>query len=171
MTRANDMLYLTSSGKPSEFIGDINPKFMKLKNQSRARRYYDIHLEDYLYKEKIIDLYSEKEKVRQWMIRELIENYGYHESLIDVEYKVISFSKVGSVDIAVSIYNNYNCIPYIFIETKALYKGLQNGLEQLKSYMSGSNTCQYGIVTDGNELVVIKKTLMLLKTSLCSIFP
>lgn len=43
----------------------------------------------------------------------------------------------------------------MFVEVKALGKGLQNGFEQLKSYMSNSNTCHYGIVTDGNEMIII----------------
>jgi SOS-response transcriptional repressors (RecA-mediated autopeptidases) len=157
MTRANELLYLTSSGNPSKFISEINPKYLKLKYKSRVDKYYNIQLDNYLYKDRIIDLYSNEEKVRQWMLKELMDNYKYPAKLVDVEYKLNNFSKVGSVDIAVSIYSNNNCVPYIFVETKALYNGLQNGLEQLKSYMSNSKTCQYGIVTDGNEFVTINK--------------
>lgn len=75
---------------------------------------------------------------KQWAIKELMETYKYPEKLIDVEYKVNNFSKTGSVDIAVSINSNNSFVPYIFIETKALNKGLHSGLEQLKSYMSSS---------------------------------
>jgi SOS regulatory protein LexA len=98
---------------------------------------------------------QEEEKVRQWVIKELINTYKYPVDLIDVEYKVNNFSAVGSVDIAISIYKNNNRIPYIFIETKAYGSGVTKGLSQLKSYMSNCKTCQYGIVTDGNEFVVI----------------
>jgi len=34
-------------------------------------------------------------------------------------------------------------------------KGIENSLKQLKSYMSNDRSCQYGIATDGNELVII----------------
>jgi len=40
---------------------------------------------------------QEEEKVRQWVIKELINTYKYPVDLIDVEYKVNNFSAVGSV--------------------------------------------------------------------------
>lgn len=157
MTRANELLYLTSSGKPSKFIAEINPEYLQMSNGSSVKTFYDIHLDDYLFKDRIIDLYSNEEKVRQWFIKELHKSYGYPLSLMDIEYKVSNFSKVGSVDIVVSIYSRNTRLPYIFVELKCNGKGLQNGLEQLKSYMSNSKTCQYGVVTDGNEIVFINK--------------
>lgn len=155
MTRANELLYLSSSGTPSLFIKEINHNYLKVNSYSKFRKYYDIKLENYAFREKIFNLYSNEEKVRQWVIKELEQTYTYPSELIDVEYKVNSFSASGSVDIAVSIYSNNNLIPYIFIEVKCFGKGVKDGLSQLKSYMSHSKTCQYGIVTDGNELIVI----------------
>lgn len=76
-----------------------------------------------------------------------------------VAFIVNSFSQVGLVDIAVSIYYNNTRIPYIFIETKAFGKGIQSGLAQVKSYLSHSPTCQYAIVTDGNELQILNRNL------------
>lgn len=155
MTRANELLYMTSSETPSKFINEINPEFLRLNFRSRVRRFYSLPLDVYSYKDKIFDLYSNEEKVRQWMIKELELNYKYPSGLIDVEYRVNNFSKQGFVDIAVSIYKGNTRIPYIFIETKAFGKSLSTGVEQLKSYMSNASACQYGIVTDGNSFVVI----------------
>lgn len=155
MTRANELLYLSSSGTPSPFIKEIDHKYLKLNSYSKFGKYNDIKLEDYAFRDKIFDLYSKEEKIRQWVIKELEGTYKYPLDLIEVEYKVNSFSALGSVDIVISVYNNNSRIPYIFIEVKSFGKGVQDGLSQLKSYMSHSKTCQYGMVTDGNELIVI----------------
>lgn len=157
MTRANELLYLTSSGKPSRFLVDIDSKYLKLKYKCKLSKFYNVSLENYAYKSNIIDVYSREEKVRQWIIKELNNVYKYPLELINVEYKVNNFSKVGLVDVAIKIYSNNNPIPYVFIEVKAPHTNLENGLNQLKSYMSNSNTCQYGIVTNGNEVIIINK--------------
>lgn len=157
MTRANEILYMTSGGNPSKFIGEIDSRLLKLDSKCRMRRYYNVGIDDYEYKKDIIDVYSNEEKVRQWVIKELIGNYKYTRSLIAVEYKVNNFSKIGSVDIVLSIYRNGTKIPYVFIETKAYGQGCEAALRQIQSYMSNCKTCQYGLVTDGNEVVVINK--------------
>ncbi|WP_058485473.1 3'-5' exonuclease [Defluviitalea phaphyphila] len=157
MTRSNELLYLTSSGKPSKFINEINPRYLKMRMESKMRKYYPIQIHNYYFSDKIKDIYSNEEKIRQWVISELINTYNYPKSLIDIEQKVYNFSKVGFVDIVVYIYKNNEKIPYIYIETKALKTGIENALCQLKSYMNVSKTCQYGIVTDGYDLVIINK--------------
>ena len=157
MTRSNQMLYITTSGTPSKFIGDINNKYLKMDKLSRAKRYYNVGIENYHFKDKIIDIYSNEEKIRQWFIRELMETYKYPLNLIEVEYKVNNFSRTGSVDLCVCIYKNGNLIPYIFIETKAFGMDLDQAIRQVQSYMSCSQTCQYGVVVNGNEIQVINK--------------
>lgn len=157
MTRANELLYLTSSGMPSKFFKDINNKYLKLDTLSKVKRFYNIDIDNYKFKNEIINLYSKEEKIRQWFIKELMETYKYPKSLIDVEYKVNNFSRVGSVDICISIYRNGEKIPFIFVETKSFGAGLENGLRQVKSYMSCCKTCQYGVVVDGNEILIIDK--------------
>ncbi|WP_138207546.1 type I restriction enzyme HsdR N-terminal domain-containing protein [Haloimpatiens lingqiaonensis] len=48
----------------------------------------------------------EEEKVRQWIIKELMDTYKYPKDLIDVEYKVNNFSTIGKVDVCISIYKS-----------------------------------------------------------------
>jgi len=159
MTRANELLYMTSAGRPSKFINEINPKLLRIKENCNISKFYNINqVEDYICKEKIIDIYSREEKVRQWILRELKDNYKYPLGLIDIEYKINSFSKVGFVDIVVSIYKDNKKLPYIFIETKAPNMGIEDAIDQLKSYMSTTNTCHYGIATDGNKLTIIDRS-------------
>lgn len=155
MTRATERLYMTCSGVPSRFLSEINGEYLKLNDESSTRRFYNVSFENYLFKEKVSDLYSNEEKVRQWFIKELLTSYKYPADLIEVEYKVNAFSKIGLVDCAVSIFNNKNKIPYIFIEFKRKNKGIEDCIGQLKSYMSASKQVRYGVATDGNEFVVI----------------
>ncbi len=165
MTRATERLYMTADGFPSKFIGDINPRFLKYDEKIKMGNFYSLPTGKYAFKNKLKDSYSQEEKVRQWIINELKESYKYPERLIDIEYQVNSFSRVGYVDVVVSIYNNNNNkkVPYIFVEVKRPGAGISNCLEQLKSYISTSSTCQYGIATDGVDLVIINKDLEAVK--------
>lgn len=160
MTRATERLYMTCDGNPSKFIADINSKCLKYDENTLMRNFYTINIEKYAFKDKIKDQYAAEEKVRQWVINELKETYKYQENLIDIEYQVNSFSRIGYVDIAVSTYIKNNKVPYIFIEIKRQGAGLTNCLEQLKSYMSTSPTCQYGIATDGVDIIIINRDML-----------
>lgn len=159
MTRATELLYISSSREESEFINDIDYRYLRLNTKCGFRKFHHINIEEYQFKDNIIDLYSSEEKVRQWIIKELMDTYKYPKDLIDVEYKVNNFSTIGKVDVCISIYNNKNKIPYIFVELKRRGRNLEDGIEQLKSYMNCNKTCQYGIITDGNNIVILNKNL------------
>jgi DNA helicase-2/ATP-dependent DNA helicase PcrA len=159
MTRATEKLYLTADGAPSKFISDINSKFLKHDENTLISHFYALTQEIFSFKEKLVDVYSAEEKVRQWIISELKQTYKYPKKLLDVEYQVNSFSKVGYVDIVVSIYENNTKKPCIFIEVKRQGSGLLTCLKQLKSYISTSPTCKYGVATDGVDLLFINHEL------------
>ncbi|MCX7884182.1 MAG: type I restriction enzyme HsdR N-terminal domain-containing protein [Caloramator sp.] len=156
MTRANEMLYLTSSETPSKFIDDIDKNYLRISSSSNIKKFYKIKTEDFLFTNKIINIYSKEELVRQWLLKELIETYKYPIELIDVEYKINTFSKVGMVDVAIFIYKNNKKIPFIFFETKSFNSKTNSALEQLKSYLNCSS-CFYGATTDGNNFIVIDR--------------
>jgi SOS regulatory protein LexA len=156
MTRANDILYMSSSKVPSQFIGEIDPKFMIMSARSNIRTFYNMKIEDYYFKDQISNIFSSEENVRQWFLSELIDTYKYPSKLLHIEYPVNSFSQAGAVDIAVCIYKNKGIkSPFIFVEIKAYGKDIKNGFNQLKSYMSNEKTCSYGVVTNGREMIVI----------------
>lgn len=157
MTRANDLLYLSSNGVESRFIAEINPEYLKISHDSKFGRFYPIKPEQYRFKGLIANLYSNEEKVRQWFINELVKNYKYPEKLICIEYKVKQFSKTGSVDIAVLIYKDQKPEPFIFAEIKQFRKGIDEAEKQLECYMASTLTCQYGVATDGNEIIIIDR--------------
>jgi DNA helicase-2/ATP-dependent DNA helicase PcrA len=155
MTRASECLYMSSCAKPSRFINSISPKYLRLSSDNRFSHMYNIRPDDYQFAEKILDIYSKEEKVRQWLLRELQEKYNYPRALLDVEYKVNNMSRTGSVDICVQVSRDGRLAPYIFCEVKAPGSGIQQGLDQLKSYMSNAKHCQYGLATDGREMAII----------------
>jgi SOS regulatory protein LexA len=157
MTRAIEFLYLLASSPHSKFLDDIDPRFIKLKQQAKIRRFYNIPLEKFNFKDKIVNLHSSEEKIRQWIISELINTYGYPLQSLKIEYPVKSFSKKGFVDIAIEINIDGHPVPMMFIETKRAGHSIKDGLEQVKSYLSNCSPCLYGAATDGSNLVVIDR--------------
>lgn len=153
MTRAKELLYLSTYGKPSPFIDDINPDYIRLREESRIKSFYQIDPANYIHTNKIQYIQGEEERVRQWVANELNKTYNYLESMIQFELQRNVFSKKCYIDISVTAYNN----PYIFIETKAPGKDIHSAVSQLESYMYASSTCQYGVVTDGNHFLAFKK--------------
>jgi superfamily I DNA/RNA helicase len=80
ITRANDLLYLSSSAKPSQFIDDVNPHYLRLDSASEIKRFYDVHIDDYIFKDRLLDQFSKEEKVRQWVISELKNTYNIQQA-------------------------------------------------------------------------------------------
>lgn len=157
MTRAKEELYLTSSKKQSKFIDEINSQYLRLYGNRVFSKVKHIGVENYMYKDKLIDQYGYEEVVRQWVINELHEKLNYPYELMDIEYKVRSFSKTGYVDIVVFEYDNGKKIPKIFCEVKSQKETITEGIKQLKGYMSTNDEVEYGLVTNGNDIKILKR--------------
>lgn len=157
MTRANELLYMSSVKKPSKFIKEMNFEFLRLKRDCQLRPFQSIGIQDYQLTNQIMDPNSKEEVVRQWMIRELHQTYGYPLELLELEYPVQQFSRKGFVDIAVHIYANGDLLPYIFIEVKQFGSGIIDAMEQLKSYLEAKTRVRYGIVTDGLQVICMNR--------------
>ena len=159
MTRATEKLYISSSERPSKFIKDINYRYLRIKENCKFRRINSININNYMFKDKIKDIYSQEEKVRQWLLAELIETYNYPINLLNIEERINIGSKTCFADISVNVYKDYIKNPYILVETKQWNSGITDGMNQLKSYMSNCPSVQYGIITDGNKIEIINKNL------------
>lgn len=157
MTRATEQLYILSNGTPSQFIGEIDSDYLRMRKETRCRTYSNISIEDYVFSEKLLNKYSSEEKVRQWILQELMNTYGYPEKNLGIEHSVQIGSKRGFADVAVFRYEGSERIPFIFIETKSAENNLESGLDQLKSYMAVTPQMEYGVVTNGRELLIIDK--------------
>lgn len=163
MTRASEMLYLTTSGPASKFIAEISPDFLRLAPKKRVRAFHHLRYQEYLFREKIRDIYTDEEKVRQWFLKELMDTYHYPAELIDIEYPVYTFSRAGAVDIVVFGEDEAKQRnPFLFVEVKALSADIKDGLSQLKSYMSSDASCSYGVVTNGRDMMVLNNRLEVL---------
>ncbi|NMA94806.1 MAG: repressor LexA [Clostridiales bacterium] len=157
MTRANDLLYMSSVQKPSKFIKEIKNKHLRMKRDCSIRPFKSLGIYEYQLTDQIIDINAREEIIRQWMIKELNTSYGYPLELLELEYSVQQFSRRGYVDIAVNIYRNGEEIPYIFCEVKRFGIGIQDGIHQLRSYMEADNKVRYGVITDGLDILVINR--------------
>ena len=60
MTRATEVLYLTSSSRPSVFISDIAPRYLRTDHYSRVSRFYNIPIDKYLFKKELNNMARKK---------------------------------------------------------------------------------------------------------------
>lgn len=155
MTRATEELFLSSYGNPSKFIKDISCKYLRINSKCNFRKLHRIDIDEYLFTYKIDDIYKSEEITRQWSISELMNRYGYPKDLIDVEVKVNIEAKAEVVDIVVYVYENKDKVPFIFIKSNKLGAGTESEISHLKICMNIFDTVKYGVVTDGNEIVII----------------
>lgn len=155
MTRATEELFLSSYGNPSKFIKDISCKYLRINSKCNFRKLHRIDIDEYLFTYKIDDIYKSEEITRQWIISELMNRYGYPKDLIDVEVKVNIEAKAEVVDVVVYVYENKDKVPFIFIKSNKLGAGTESEISHLKICMNIFDTVKYGVVTDGNEIVII----------------
>lgn len=157
MTRANELLYMSSVKKPSKFIKEIDRKHLRMKKDAALRPFESISIAEYQLTNQLVDLHSKEEVIRQWLIRELKDTYGYPLELLELEFPVQQFSKKGYCDIAVLVYSDGEANPYIIAEVKRFGSGIDEALNQLKSYLEADGRAFYGIATDGLELKIIDR--------------
>lgn len=155
MTRATEELFLSSYANPSKFIKDISCKYLRINSKCNFRKLHRIDIDEYLFTYKIDDIYKSEEITRQWIINELMKRYGYPRELIDVEVKVNIEVKAEVVDIVVYIYENKDKVPFIFIKSNKLGEGTDNAVNHIKMCMNIFDTVKYGIITDGNGIIII----------------
>tara|TARA_B100000925_G_scaffold227759_1_gene176267 strand:- start:23 stop:406 length:384 start_codon:yes stop_codon:yes gene_type:complete len=125
------------------------------------RDYYRIEPEEWLFLEnKKVKNYQTQaiknrksnleEYVRQWVIKELIDEYKYPIEQLDVESTVRVGADTKFADVV--IYNKAGK-PFIYVETKA-YKVIDDS-RQVKSYVAAEITCLFGVWTNGETNVFI----------------
>lgn len=98
-----------------------------------------------------------EEKIRQWVIYELLTTFGTNINNIKVEVPVRVGTRTHYADIVV--YHNY--LPHIVIECKRKEdKNYENALGQAKSYSSSEEiNAKYAIATNGTYWKCSKKTI------------
>jgi superfamily I DNA/RNA helicase len=154
MTRAKEWLYLISGRNPSRYLGEIDRRFLRLSSFYRLRPFYAIPPEEYLFQQLVSDD-SPEERVRQWLLRELIESYGFPKELFDgrtvnIEVPITIGSRQCFVDVAIQKEFQGDPKPLVLFEVKRLDS--TEGIDQLHGYLSACPTARIGVWTNGCEL-------------------
>lgn len=104
-----------------------------------------------------------EEFVRQWMLHELVESYGYPTEWIGKRIIIEEPVKIGSsfkeADIAIKNDAGRN---FLFVEVKTHGVGDNQYIEaeqQLESYLAATHTATMGLVTDGVTTRAIRKKI------------
>lgn len=155
MTRAKELLYMSSSGKESRFISEISPEHFS--DSSQIREYYEVPFERYLHNGCLKN--NPEEKVRQWYIEQLLVHYGYPRDLIQTEYKIQYGSRTFYGDIAVFRSYGQKNHPFILVEVKKKDEDLSTAYKQIQSYLLPNNTPEYIVITNGREINVQKVSI------------
>lgn len=155
MTRAKELLYMSSSAKASRFIAEIEPKYFA--NISQIGKYYEIPIERYFNTDSLQN--NPEEKVRQWFVEQLFIHYGYPQELIQLEYPIQYGSRQFFEDIAV--FRNYEQMdrPFIFVEIKKKGLKLDTAYKQMESYLLPNTIPEYIVVTNGDEIITQKVSI------------
>ena len=154
MTRAKEWLYLISGRNPSRYLSEIDRRFLRLSSSYRLRPFYAIPSEEYLFQQLVGDD-SPEERVRQWLLRELIESYDFPKKLfdgrtVDIEVPIAIGARQCFVDVAIQKEFQGDPKPLVLFEVKRLDS--TEGIDQLHSYLSASPTARIGVWTNGCEL-------------------
>ena len=154
MTRAKEWLYLISGKNPSQYLSEIDLHFLRLSSLYRLRPFYAIPPEEYLFQQ-LVNNDSPEERVRQWLLRELIESYDFPEALfdgrtIDIEVPIAIGAGQYFADIAIQKEFEGDPKPLVLFEVKRLDS--TEGIDQLHGYLSACPTARIGVWTNGCEL-------------------
>ncbi len=102
-----------------------------------------------------------EEHVRQRVVRSLVEEYGYEKKDIQLEFKIKMASASKKADIAIFEKDQKHKQENVFLIVEAKREDIkpsdrEDGIEQLKSYMSASINCKFGMWV-GSEVMVFEK--------------
>ena len=154
MTRAKEWLYLISDRNPSRYLSEIDRRFLRLSASYRLRPFCAIPSEEYLFQHLVGDD-SPEERVRQWLLRELIESYDFPKKLfngrtVDIEVPIAIGAQQCFVDVAIQKEVHGDLKPLVLFEVKRLDS--TEGIDQLHGYLSACPTARIGVWTNGCEL-------------------
>lgn len=152
MTRAKNLLYLSSGATPSVYMEEMDHALLRTK-LTEFSPFYKIPIGQYYFTEQLADIYSREEAVRQWYLHELMTKLNYKPENIQLEYPIRHFSSCGFVDICIFTENKNQPKPYILVETKQPGENLKDALKQLHSYLSCVPSAKYAVVTNGIQTI------------------
>lgn len=114
-----------------------------------------------------MDIYKQEEKVRQWLLHELIDSYGYPLKNIEIEYMLKIGSSTRFADIAVFSSKEGFREPYMLVEIKREGALVESDKKQLESYCAVTPSIQFSILTDGKTINIYDREFNLLDDIPC----
>ena len=104
-----------------------------------------------------------EEYVRQWVLHEIIDSYGYPKEWIGERIVIEESVRMGSsykqADISIK---NTNGKTFLYIEVKnasSLKQDFDGAKGQLESYLASTHTATIGMVTNGRTIQVLEKKI------------
>lgn len=156
MTRAEERLYLTSSGQESKFISDIDRRYLRDSDVEPFEELRKLPQSRFYFSDKLIEKHNPEENIRQAVIHELIETLGYPEVNIDIEVPVSRYSRTGYADI-VAYKTNKREKPLLVIETKSPKENIKEHTNQLFDYIQSLPSVRFGMITNGTDHLFYEK--------------
>jgi type I restriction enzyme M protein len=106
-----------------------------------------------------------EERVRQGIAKRLIEELGYDERDMDVDFSITIGSREGEIDIVVFFEGKEHSPQNIYIVVEAAPPNIgpsdpRHGVGQLMSYMAALANCRYGLWSNGIEEQCYEKVLV-----------
>jgi type I restriction enzyme M protein len=103
-----------------------------------------------------------EENVRQRIARSLVQEYGYKKSDIDVEFLIKVGSAKKRIDLPIFIDGEPHLQENIYLAVETKKESLKptdkkEGVGQLKSYMAACLNCQFGMWTNGVDMLCFQK--------------
>lgn len=156
MTRAEEKLYMSSSGKPSKFIADINKDYLITNDLEPFEHIEKMPESNYIFKDKLIELHNKEEMVRQGVLHSIMNDLGYPIDCIDIEVPVKQYSRKGYADIVLH-HSKTKEKPLIVIECKEPSQDIKKHKEQLFDYMKALPSVRFGMLTNGTNHYFFEK--------------
>ncbi len=114
-------------------------------------------LYDYITDEKIPNT-PENREAKVVFEQRLHEEYGYSREQMQPEFRIQKGSTlIGPADIVVFRDNKNKSQENIYIVVECKRKNRRDGVEQLKSYLAGCESAEYGVWFNGNDIVYIRR--------------
>lgn len=107
--------------------------------------------------------YEIEEFVRQWLLQQLTESYGYPSEWIGERIMIEEAVKMGSSEKQADIsIKNTNRRTFLYLEAKkrgAPETEFAQAERQLESYLASTHTATIGMVSDGERVKVVRKKI------------
>lgn len=150
---------------------------MKHENNQKLRSFYVIPPNEWMFNDNLDVIHAKKlastknknteshieEFVRQWVLKELIEKYGYPKEWLGDRIIIEESVQIGSTEKQSDIsIKNIGHKTYLYVETKhydCTESEFNKAVGQLQSYLSATHTATIGMVTNGKQTKIFEKKI------------